>query len=276
MIEVIAECGLNHLGKLDIAKKMVEEACIADVDAVKFQTYIPRAIVHENDKNFKLLSDLALSNRDWVELAKFCKSMEIEFISTPGDIDSLKFLVEYLGVRRIKIGSDDLTYKPLIEEAAKTRLPLILSTGMASYGEVAEALDFIASLELRDRGDVTLLHCVSLYPCPLELANLSAIKELRFLGCPVGYSDHVAGYLASVAAAALGAKIIEKHFMLSEHRDCVDAAVSINELELVAMVTKIRMTKLMLGGGVKYPSPEEAANIEWLCKQPDGKRKLAQ
>lgn len=270
-VEVIAEVGLNHLGKLDIAKKMVEAACIADVDAVKFQTFVPENILHLSDKNFNLLSDLALSRKDTIELAKFCKSMEVEFISTPGDIDSLKFLVEEVGVRRIKIGSDDLTYEPLIFTAIGSRLPLILSTGMATIGEIKR----VVREAQRNEVALTLLHCVSLYPCPLELANLKVIEELRRFECPVGYSDHVSGYLASVSAAAMGAKIIEKHFMLSEHLDCVDSVVSITEYVLQIMVKEIRIVEQMLGNGFKHPSPQEAANIEWSRKQPDGKRKLA-
>ncbi len=266
MVEVISECGLNHKGKLDIAKRMVEAACVADVDVVKFQTFIPEAIVHREDRHFNLLKELALSRPDFIELVKFCNSFEIEFLSTPGDVGSLKFLVEECGVKRIKIGSDDLTYEPLIEAAAETGLPLILSTGMANLSEISHIMDFL-------KGPVTLLHCVSLYPCPPELANLRAIETLRAFGPPVGYSDHVSGYWASIAAAAMGATIIEKHFMLKAHQDCVDAQVSINEVGLETMVVRIRQIELMLGKGLKQPSPEEAANIPIFRKEKVGLRK---
>lgn len=269
-VEIIAECGLNHLGKLDIAKKMVEAACVADVDVVKFQTYTPDAIVYKNDKNYKTLKELALSRKDFINLAKFCKSMKIEFLSTPGDVDSLKFLVEEVGVRRIKIGSDDLTYQPLVWAAIQTGLPLILSTGMATIGEIQKAVN----LAKKYSSGCTLLHCVSLYPCPIELANLKAIDELRRFGYSVGYSDHVAGYWAAVYSTVLGVSIIEKHFMLKEHDNCVDKEVSINEYQLTDLVRHVRYTEQALGDGLKYPSPEEAANIEWFRKDINGKRKI--
>lgn len=266
MVEIIAEAGLNPGGNLTIAKKMIYEACVAKVDIIKFQTFVPDAVVHREDKNFKLLENLAFSRSDFIEIARFCEEMEIEFLSTPGDVASLRFLVEECGVKRIKIGSDDLTYEPLITAAAQTSLPLILSTGMATLLEIDKVLRGI-------HGPVTLLHCVSLYPCPPKLANLKAITELREFGGPVGYSDHVPGGQACLAAVALGATIIEKHFMLSWF-DSIDAAVSINEVELAELVTQVRITELMLGDGVKHPSSEEAANIELFRKQGDGLRKL--
>lgn len=268
MVEIVAEAGLNHGGNLTIAKKMIYAARAADVGAIKFQTYIPKAVVHKEDKNFKLLESLAFSHSDFIELARFCEEMEIEFLSTPGDVDSLKFLVEKCGIKRIKIGSDDLTYEPLIAAAAHTSLPLILSTGMATLVEIDKVLQNI-------HGPVTLLHCVSLYPCPPKLANLLAIRQLQGFGCPVGYSDHVPGWQACLAAVTLGATIIEKHFMLSWY-DGIDAAVSINELELAELVTQVRITELMLGDGIKQPSPEEAANIPLFRKQNGGLRKCVQ
>jgi N,N'-diacetyllegionaminate synthase len=267
MVEIICEAGLNHLGKLDIAKKMVEAACAADADAIKFQTFNPLEVFHEEDSNFKLMESLTLSAQDVIDLAKFCKSMEIEFLSTPGGLDSLRFLVEEVGVRRIKIGSDDLTNKKLIDTAAQANLPLIISTGMATIGEVKHAIEGLP--------DVTLLHCVSLYPCPPYLANLKCIDELRRFGCPVGYSDHTTGTWACVAATAMGATIIEKHFDLADHSDCVDAPVSINEHGLVALVQIVRTVEAMLGDGFKYPSPEEAINRELFRKGPDGRRPLS-
>lgn len=271
MTEVIGEAGLNHKGKLSIAKKMVEAACIADADAIKFQTYETACIVHKNDKSYATLNHLSLSRHEFLELARFCSEMEIEFLSTPGDLGSLRFLIDECGIKRIKIGSDDLTYFPLLEAAADTKLPVILSTGMATMGEVANALKVFSSID-----DITLLHCVSLYPCPFELANLRCIRSMltRF-NMPIGYSDHVPGTLASLAAAAIGASIIEKHFMLDEHSDCVDKEVSINEIALTSLVASIRIIDLMRGDGFKYPSPQEAANSKLFRKQLDGLRPLS-
>jgi len=265
-IEIISEAGLNHLGKLDIAKQMVVAAKAAGSDIVKFQTYLANNICHPEDRNFKLLCDLALSRAETIQLAKFCEGTDIEFMSTPGDVDSLKFLTQEVGVKRIKIGSDDLTFTPLLVAASDSGLPIILSTGMANIEEIGGAIAVIGGVEL------TLLHCVSLYPCHYSLANLNAIDTLRQFELPVGYSDHVPGFWACVAAVSKGVTVIEKHFKLRNVIGCVDEVVSINELELMNMINHIRMTEEMLGTGNKEPSPEEVLNINKLRKQADGKR----
>src|SRR5882672_5044104 len=184
-IEVVAEAGVGHGGDIAKALKLVEAAKAAKADVVKFQTYDPVEAINPKHAEYKLLESLALSRPHTLQLSMYCEALGIEFMSTPGDVGSLKFLVEDCGVKRLKIGSDDLTYKPLIEAAAKSGLPVILSTGMATLSEVSEAIAPIPYDKL------TLLHCVSAYPCALQDANLSAMEKLRWLvhGRPVGYSD---------------------------------------------------------------------------------------
>lgn len=270
MIEIVAEAGLNHGGSLFTALRMIDAAVLARVNVVKFQTYDPDKLLRSNDSERQLLTSLALSRPEFIKLARYCEEIGIEFLSTPGDIDSLKFLAHEVGVRRIKIGSDDLTNYLLIEAAARTDLPLIFSTGMATLGEIHDAV----SIVWPDTQPVTLLHCVSAYPCPYSDANLQAIVTLanEFEVSEVGYSDHTEGTVACIAAATLGAKMIEKHFMLERHSVCVDKAVSITTVELTKLVEDIRNVERCLGTGAKHPMPSEIPNIAKFRKGADGKR----
>lgn len=268
-IEVIAEAGVSHSGNVDIALKMIDAAKVAGADVIKFQTYCPEEAINEKHKDFAFLKSLALTHIDFLKLVRHCEDVKIEFLSTPGDITSLKFLVGECGVKRIKIGSDDLTYMPLIEAAYETELPLILSTGMATIGEIWDALTVID----RDR-NLTLLHCVSSYPCAIEDVNLRAMDTLREeFHMPVGYSDHTKGTSACMAAAAMGAVLIEKHFELYDHGG-VDTAVSVNESLLGGMIYGIRRVEKMMGTGIKEPCAAEKAMIPLVRKREDG-RKLA-
>lgn len=268
MTEVIAEAGVGHGGDIDIALKMVDAARAAKVDIVKFQTYNPVDAIHPSHTEYKLLETLALSHPAFIRLARYCEQVGIEFLSTPGDLGSLKFLVEECGVKRIKIGSDDLTYPPLIEAAWRTRLPLLISTGMATLAEVSLAITNIPGRQF------TLLHCVSAYPCAPEDANLKAMDKLQWLvdGRPVGYSDHTKGTLACLAAAARGASVIEKHFELRYGAPSVDHAVSIHETQLAEMVHGIRQIEKMLGSGEKVPCAAEMVNIPLVRKKEDGRK----
>ncbi len=268
-IEIIGEAGLNHRGNVDLALRMCEAALLARANIVKFQTYDVRQLLHERDSSYQLLAELALSRADTIRVAKYCEEIGIEFMSTPGDPESLRFLIEEAGVRRIKIGSDDLTNKNLLDSAAKTGLPVILSTGMANLGEVVTASHCFS-------GDLTLLHCVSVYPCPFSEVNLQAMVTLQNeFDCRVGYSDHAKGTRACLAAAAMGARVIEKHFMMEKHSVCVDKAVSITAGELKEMVEDIRNIELMQGDGIKLPSITELMNRKKFRKEPDGKRALS-
>ena len=268
MIEIIAEAGVNHHGDVNLARRMVDAANLAQAGIVKFQTYDPLIAIHPQHSDYELLKSLALPYHEFLVLVRHCEDVGIEFLSTPGDVDSLKFLVEEAGVRRIKIGSDDMTYDPLIDAAVGTKLPLIISTGMATEDEV-----FRLAFKLRDVPDVSWLHCVSVYPCPANLANLKAINTLKGLTRRrVGYSDHTDGTLACVAAAARGAEIIEKHFRLTGDTSCADKAVSIDDMHLGEMIAEIRDVELMIGSGVKEPCAEEKANIDKFRKQSDGRK----
>lgn len=268
-IEVIAEAGVGHSGSVDVALKMIDAAKVAGATVIKFQTYCPEESINPQHKDFSFLKSLALTHIDFLKLARHCAEVGIEFLSTPGDLTSLKFLTEECGVKRIKIGSDDLTYDPLLEAAFDTELPIILSTGMATIDDIHDALEVLN----RD-GNLTLLHCVSAYPCSFEDANLSAISTLKteFFD-EVGYSDHCQGILACVAAAALGAVMIEKHFELREHKG-PDHEVSVNEFLLAKMIVRIREVELMLGTGIKEPCEAEKAMIPLVRKCEDG-RKMA-
>jgi sialic acid synthase SpsE len=191
----------------------------------------------------------------------------IEFCSTPGDVDSLWFLVQECHVKRIKIGSDDLTNRALVGSAYASNLPVILSTGMATLAEIK------LMLPGQDNDRVTLLHCVSLYRCPDELANLQAMHTLKVFGRPVGYSDHCAGIDIAVFAAARGACMIEKHFTTT--LDCIDAEVSVGSWAFQKMVKMIRRAEAAMGDGEKMPCAAEFAERERLRKGPDGLRGVA-
>jgi N,N'-diacetyllegionaminate synthase len=275
--EIVAECGVSHGGGLDAALMLVEKAKEADADIVKFQTYRPDKLVRRDDPSYELLAKLALPFCAFRKIAAHCEAVGIEFMSTPGDVDSLKFLVEECGVRRIKIGSDDLTHKPLVFAAFETGLPVILSTGMATLGEVWMAVRTGHLNEANALGrNFTLLHCVSIYPTPPELANLAAIEELTYqFKRPAGYSDHTQGTMACLAAAAMGACMVEKHLMLAESTKPVDHDVSIMPARFREMVRQIRLIEVMRGHGLKDPSPEERAMAAKLRKDASGLRPLA-
>lgn len=265
-ITIIAEAGISHSGNIDTALRMVDAAKRAGADIVKYQTFCPEESINEKHKDFAFLKALALTHIDFLKLSRHCEEVGIEFMSTPGDLSSLKFLTEECGVKRIKIGSDDLTYVPLLKEASKTGLPIILSTGMATLSEIDNALQILRSHK------VILLHCVSSYPCKLMDANLSAITTLQneFVE-PVGYSDHCRGMLACVVAASLGAVIIEKHFELSTHKG-PDTDVSISDWVLEKMIERIREVEVMLGSGVKEPCEAEKKLMPLVRKGEDGKK----
>jgi N,N'-diacetyllegionaminate synthase len=269
-IEIIAEAGVGHLGKIDVARRMARAAKLAGCDVVKYQTYVPWLQYSDGSKQAQI-AEWCLTKEEWLDLVAYCADLNIEFMSTPGDIPSLEFLVEKCGVKRIKIGSDDLTNTPLLKAVGDRKLPIILSTGMATIYEVSAALRHIG----QPAPLITVLHCVSSYPCSFEDANLRAMEDLcTTLNVSVGYSDHCPGYLACVAAAAMGAQVIEKHFMLKEYRECPDKDVSIFENQLRHMVNDIRMVERMLGTGEKKPCEAERQNIAFLRKGPDGMRAL--
>jgi N-acetylneuraminate synthase len=290
---VIGEAGVNHNGSLDLALKLVDAAVAAGADAVKFQTfkaasltsrhapkaaYQDRAVGAESSQ-LEMIRKLELGAEEHRRIHEHCAKRGITFLSTPFDVASLAFLVD-LGVPRIKASSGDLTNLPLLRAIGATRLPCILSTGMATLADVEGALGAVASGALstgetvpwsaalrRDDGqryladNVVLLHCTTEYPAPLAEVNLRAMDTLASaFGLPVGYSDHTEGITIPVAAVARGAVLIEKHFTLDRTMEGPDHAASLEPGELRAMVRAIRDVELSLGSGRKVPSPSEAAN----------------
>lgn len=266
---VIAEAGVNHNGSLARAKRMVRVAAEAGADYVKFQAFRAETLASRGaataayqKKNagardqLTLLRKLELSLDDFGALAQECRRARIGFLVTPFDTAMAAPLVA-MGMDRIKIPSGELTNEPMLRELARLRLPVILSTGMASKAEVARALSVLRRGGARD---VTLLHCTSLYPAPIDAVNLRAVETMRrTFGVPVGYSDHSLGDHVAVAAVALGACMIEKHFTLDRDLPGPDHKASLEPAELKTMIARLRETAAALGDGVKQPARGEAA-----------------
>lgn len=300
MTLVIAEAGVNHNGNYNMAKKLVDAAHIAGADIVKFQTFSAKNLVTKNaqqaiyqsintgktESQFEMLSRLELSYDDHRQLMAYCKKLNIEFMSTAFDSESLSFLVNDLKVSRLKIASGELTNAPLVLEHAKTKCELIVSTGMASMLEIENALGVIAfgytapgnilpsqkafsaayaSAEgqraLKEK--VRLLQCTTEYPAPIAEVNLKAMNTLKKkFGLLSGYSDHTAGITIPIAASSLGAVIIEKHFTLDRSLKGPDHKASLEPNELKAMINAIRDVELALGDGIKRPTKSEIKNKE--------------
>jgi N,N'-diacetyllegionaminate synthase len=270
---VIAEAGVNHNGDLALARKLVEAAAAAGADAVKFQTFTaaelasaaaPKAAYQaENDgegSQLQMLKRLELSPEQNHELATHCRKCGIKFLSTAFGVRELELLLK-LGIGAIKVPSGEVTHRPLLEAmaaaAASRKLPVYLSTGMCTLGEVEDALQVFLDAGV-PRSQVTLLHCLSAYPAPEEQLNLRAITTLAAaFGSPVGYSDHTLGLTAPIAAVALGVVVIEKHITLDVNLPGPDHRASLEPDAFKTMVTAIRSCERMLGDGVKRPQPAE-------------------
>jgi N-acetylneuraminate synthase len=270
---IIAEAGVNHNGSLQFAKKLIDVACDADVDAVKFQTFKAEKLViakspmakyqikniGADDSQFAMLKKLELSEADHKELAAYCQKNNIKFMSTPFDEGSVDFLGN-LGMDIYKIPSGEITNKALIQYIARQKKTIFLSTGMSFLGEVEKAIGWISEVWycLSKKPDLVILHCVSNYPASEEEINLLSIKTLRdAFGLPVGYSDHSKGIEIPIAAVALGARIIEKHFTLDKDMEGPDHKASLDPKELKALVKGIRKVEKALGDGVKRPTESE-------------------
>ncbi len=271
-IFIIAEAGVNHNGNIETARRLVDAAVMAGADAVKFQTFKAENLVCKNarkadyqmettgkeESQFDMLKKLELTPKMHEQLMEYCKQNGIMFLSTPFDIDSLHYLTE-LGVDIIKIPSGEITNYPLLREAGKTKKRIIISSGMSTVNEVKDAVKV-----LKDNGssDVTVLHCNTEYPSPYDDVNLLAMYTLKAeLGVPTGYSDHTQGIEVPIAAAALGAAVIEKHFTLDKNMEGPDHKASLEPDELEAMVRAIRNIESALGDGKKEPSESEKRNI---------------
>jgi len=268
-VYIIAEAGVNHNGQLDLAYKLCDAAKVAGVDAVKFQTWKTENIVSketdmatyqkENTGNvqesqFDMLKKLELSYSDFKRIQSYCKKIGIQFLSTPDEEESLDFLAS-LELPVIKVGSGEVTNIPYLRKIGAKRQHVILSTGMSYLSDVD-----IAYRTLINSGatQVDLLHCTTNYPCPKEEVNLRAMQTLQdAYKCRVGYSDHTEGIEIPIAAVAMGAEIIEKHFTLDKNMNGPDHKASLDPKELKEMVTSIRNIEKALGNGVKQPNASE-------------------
>ena len=270
-ITVIAEAGVNHNGDMALARRMVETAAAAGADYVKFQSFradrlasrdaakaaYQIAATGEDESQFEMLRRLELSDDDHRALMAHCRTSGIRFLSTPFDEERADFLAG-LGVDRLKLPSGEVTNVPFLEHAGALCLPAILSTGMSDLEEVGAA---VATLERAGCADITLLHCLTEYPANPAEANLRAMAAMRdAFGHPVGYSDHTPGVAVSLAAAALGASVIEKHFTMDRTLPGPDHAASLEPDELKRWVAEIRIVESALGDGIKRPAPSELTN----------------
>lgn len=274
---VIAEVGVNHDGNIERALQLVDAAADAGVNVVKFQTFrasllaapsAPKAEYQETvpgQNQLKLLSSLELSNEDHRELLRHCASRGIEFLSTGFDKESLDFVLS-LGIKRIKVSSGEITNLPLLRHIGGKRLPVLLSTGMANLGEIEGAIDALESAGTL-RENITVLHCTTEYPAPLDEVNLKAMESIsQALSVAVGYSDHTLGSEVAIAATALGAAVIEKHITLDRTLPGPDHAASMEPDDFAEMVKSIRAVEEAMGDGIKRPGKRESLNIPVVRK----------
>lgn len=276
---VIAEAGVNHNGDVRSAMEMIDAAVDAGADAVKFQTFKAEALVDSAapkadyqkaatdsaESQLTMLKGLELSHDDFGRLYQHCNERGIEFISTPFDLESVEFL-HTLGMRIWKVPSGEVTNLPLLKKIAGYSRQVVVSTGMCSLGDVEACLNVLFEAGVQ-REQVTLLHCTTDYPTPLAEVNLLAMRTLAdSFKLPVGYSDHTMGIEVSVAAAAMGASIIEKHFTLDSRLPGPDQNASLNPDELSEMITAIRNVSIALGDGIKKIGRAEAKNIAVVRK----------
>lgn len=273
---IIAEAGVNHNGNIEMAKQLIEVASKAGVDFIKFQTFKASSLVTKsakiaeyqkqnmkvhNDTQYNMLQKLELNETKHKELIRHCDKYNIKFLSTAFDQSSID-LLNKLNIPFFKIPSGELTNKPYLQYIAQKRKPVILSTGMANVEEIKAAVDVLVNQGL-DKNMITLLHCNTEYPTPFEDVNLKAMLTLKNkFDINVGYSDHTIGIEIPIAAVALGATVIEKHFTLDRNLPGPDHKASLEPDELISMVKAIRnIEKAISGSGEKIPSSSEQKNI---------------
>lgn len=274
---IIAEAGVNHNGSMEIAIKLVDAAASAGADAIKFQTFKAENLVcknaakaeyqlettNEKESQFDMLKKLELTSEMHEQLMAYCKQKEIMFLSTPFDVESLHYLNEK-NIAILKIPSGEITNYPFLREIGKTGRKVILSSGMSTLEEVRRAVKV-----LKESGskEITVLHCNTEYPTPYTDVNLKAMCTLKKeLGVEIGYSDHTQGIGVPIAATALGATVIEKHFTLDRNMDGPDHKASLEPDELQSMVQAIRNIEAALGDGIKMPTKSEKRNIDVVRK----------
>lgn len=273
---IIAEAGVNHNGSLDIAKLLVDKAVEAGANIIKFQTFKAERLVSKSakqaeyqkknigsnvdDSQYNMLKKLELSEHDHQELVSYCKKRGIQFFSTAFDLESIEYL-HSLNLGLWKIPSGEITNYPYLKKIAQYHEPVILSTGMCEMDDVSAAMNVLLNNGVR-RDQITILHCNTEYPTPYEDVNLRAMLELqKEFKCRVGYSDHTKGIIIPIAAVAMGASIIEKHFTLNRYMEGPDHKASLEPDELTEMVNAIRNIEKALGSGKKTISNSERKNI---------------
>ena len=270
---IIAEAGVNHNGSIELAKKLIDVAVEAGVDAVKFQTFKTENLVSKNaqkadyqkettdaeESQFDMIKKLELDMDTHRELISYCDNKNIMFLSTPFDLDSVNLLNE-LGLEIFKIPSGEITNLPYLRKIGSLGKRVILSTGMADIGEIEDALDVLIEAGTK-KDNIIVLHANTMYPTPMEDVNLRAMVTIgNSFDCKYGYSDHTQGIEVDIAAVALGAVCIEKHFTLDNNMEGPDHKASLEPDELISMVKGIRNIEIALGSQVKKPSPSEKPN----------------
>lgn len=271
---IIAEAGVNHNGNLDLALRMIDCAAKAGADYIKFQTFkaenlvtasLPTADYQKINcgeiSQFEMLKKLELSFNDFRFLKDYCERLGIGFLSTPFDIESVRFLAS-LNLDYMKVPSGEVTNLPYLREVAATGIPVIISTGMSDFKEIKDCLSvFTAAGYMKNK--ITILHCNTHYPTPLKDVNLRAMSVIHDkFGTSVGYSDHTEGITVSLAATALGAAMIEKHFTLDKTLPGPDQRVSVDPSELKMLVSKVKDVAEALGSPQKKPTESESSNIK--------------
>lgn len=269
---IIAEAGVNHNGNIELAKKLIDVAAEAKVNAVKFQTFKTENLVSKNAKKakyqerttsksesqFEMLKKLELDIETHKILMNYCKEKEIMFLSTAFDLESIDIL-NNLGIEIFKIPSGEITNYPYLRKIGRLKKKVILSTGMSYIEEIQAA---IKVLQENGTVDITVLHCNTEYPTPMEDVNLNAMNTIKkTLDVEIGYSDHTTGIEVSIAAVAMGAKVIEKHFTLDKNMEGPDHKASLEPNELKEMVNSIRNIEKAMGSGIKEPSKSEIKNL---------------
>jgi N,N'-diacetyllegionaminate synthase len=284
---IIAEAGVNHNGSMESAKRLIDVAAKASADYVKFQTFKAETLVTQtadkaeyqkgltgaDETQFEMIKKLELDKEAHEELMNYCKQKKIQFLSTAFDHGSIK-LLEKLDIPLYKIPSGEITNLPYLRHIGGMDMPIIMSTGMSTLDEVRDALNIL--LEAGAKKDkITILHCNTEYPTPMEDVNLKAMITIRDeLGVNIGYSDHTLGIEIPVAAVAMGAKVIEKHFTLDRTMPGPDHAASLEPEELKAMVAAIRNIEKAMGDGVKKTSKSEDKNIHIVRKSIVAKKSI--
>ena len=271
---IIAEAGVNHNGSLEMAFQLIDVAVAAGADAVKFQTFKAEKVIAVNapkasyqkettgsdESQLEMVKKLELDETTHVQLYQYCQNKGIQFLSTPFDLESID-LLNRLGLEIFKIPSGEITNLPYLRKLGALKKQLILSTGMADLGEIEDALDVLTESGT-SLGNITVLHCNTEYPSLFEDVNLRAMLTIRnaFPGIAIGYSDHTSGIEVPIAAVAMGATVIEKHFTLDRNLPGPDHRASLEPPELSAMISDIRNIEKALGTGSKKPSPSELKN----------------